>query len=162
MADPVYNVLFLGAANSTRSILAESILRKNGAGRFNAFSAAGVPEGQVNPCALRVLTNFGYPTAGLRSKSWDEFTGAAAPVMDFVFTLCDSAAAQTCPIWPGNPITAHWGIEDPAAAQGTELVKYMIFVSALQRLRTRIGVFLSLPRTTIDSMAMAARAHQAR
>ena len=115
MAEHVFNVLFLCTGNSARSILAESILRKEGAGRFRAFSAGSHPKGVVNPFALKVLESYNYPTEGLRSKSWDEFAAPGAPIMDFVFTVCDTAAAETCPVWPGQPMTAHWGIEDPAA-----------------------------------------------
>ena len=118
MADP-YNVLFLCTGNSARSILAESILRKDGVGRFRSFSAGSQPKGTVHPMALRVLAEAGYPVDDMRSKSWQEFAGAGAPAMDFVFTVCDNAAGEACPIWPGQPMTAHWGIEDPAAVEGT-------------------------------------------
>jgi len=118
-ATRIFNVLFLCTGNSARSILAESILRQDGAGRFRAFSAGSQPKGEVHPTALRVLENFHYPTGDLRSKSWDEFAGPDAPVMDFVFTVCDNAAGEVCPFWPGQPMTAHWGIEDPAAVTGT-------------------------------------------
>ncbi len=123
MADRIYNVLFLCTGNSARSILAESILRKDGAGHFRAFSAGSHPKGRVNPFALKVLDSFHYPADGFRSKSWEEFTGPGAPVMDFVFTVCDNAAGETCPIWPGQPMTAHWGIEDPAAVEGSDIQK---------------------------------------
>lgn len=118
MSDRVYNVLFLCTGNSARSILTESILRKDGSGRFRAFSAGSQPKGEVNPVALRVLESMNYPTDGLRSKIWEEFAVPDAPVMDFVFTVCDNAAGESCPIWPGQPMTAHWGIEDPAAIEG--------------------------------------------
>ena len=121
MAEHLLNVLFLCTGNSARSILAESILRKEGARRFRAFSAGSHPKDAVNPFALKVLESYNYPTEGLRSKSWDEFAAPGAPVMDFVFTVCDTAAAEACPIWPGQPMTAHWGIEDPAAVDGTEI-----------------------------------------
>ena len=114
MSDPIYNVLFLCTGNTARSVLAEGILRKDGAGRFRAFSAGSQPKGVVNPFALKTLEAFGYPSDGFRSKSWEEFASPDAPAMDFVFTVCDSAAGETCPIWPGQPMTAHWGIEDPA------------------------------------------------
>ena len=157
MLERVYNVLFLCTGNTARSILAESILRKDGAGRFNAFSAGSFPKGHVNPFALNVLETHEYPTDGLRSKSWDEFTTPDAPAMDFVFTVCDNAAGETCPIWPGHPMTAHWGIEDPAAAEGSAFEKQTAFVTALRYLKTRISVFASLPLAAIDSMALGSR-----
>jgi arsenate reductase len=118
MADRVFNVLFLCTGNSARSILAESILRKDGAGRFNAFSAGSHSKGAVNPFALKVLESLNFPTDGLRSKDWNEFAAPGAPALDFVFTVCDSAAGEVCPLWPGQPMTAHWGIEDPAIVEG--------------------------------------------
>ena len=118
MTDRVYNVLFLCTGNTARSILAESILRKDGAGRFNAFSAGSHPKGVVNPFAIKTLAEYGYPTEGFRSKNWEEFATPDAPKMDFVFTVCDNAAGEACPVWPGQPMTAHWGIEDPAAVEG--------------------------------------------
>ena len=126
-----YNVLFLCTGNTARSILAESILRKDGRGRFRAFSAGSQPKGEVNPFALKVLQRLDYPTDGLRSKSWEEFAAPDAPVMDFVFTVCDNAAGEACPVWPGQPMTAHWGIEDPAAVEGTELQKEAAFVDRI-------------------------------
>jgi arsenate reductase (thioredoxin) len=157
MANCLYNVLFLCTGNTARSILAESILRKDGAGRFNAFSAGSQPKGTVNPFALKVLEANGYPTYGLRSKSWDEFAKPDAPVMDFVFTVCDSAAGEACPVWPEQPMTAHWGIEDPAAVQGSDLEKERAFVQAAKYLKNRISVFLSLPLASIDQVALAQR-----
>ena len=121
MAERMFNVLFLCTGNSGRSILAELILRKIGSDRFAAFSAGSHPKGAVNPFAIKVLERLEYPTDGLRSKSWDEFAAPGAPTMDFVFTLCDDAASETCPVWPGQPMTAHWGIEDPAAVEGTDI-----------------------------------------
>ena len=138
MADRVFNVLFLCTGNTARSILAESILRKDGAGRFRAFSAGSHPKGAVNPFALKVLESIDYPTEGLRSKSWDEFAAPGAPEMDFVFTVCDNAAGEVCPVWPGQPMTAHWGIEDPAAVEGTDLEKERAFVRRSATSRTRI------------------------
>jgi arsenate reductase len=157
MADRVYNVLFLCTGNSARSILAESILRKDGGGHFRAFSAGSHPRGRVNPFALKVLESFGYPTEGLRSKSWEELTGAAAPVMDFVFTVCDNAAGESCPIWPGQPMTAHWGIEDPDAVDGSDLQKEAAFVTAFRSLKTRIGLFTALPLKSLDAITLGAR-----
>src|SRR5271170_7940371 len=130
MIDRIYNVLFLCTGNSARSILAESILQKDGAGRFNAFSAGSHPKDAVNPFALKVLESYNYPAHGLRSKSWDEFAAPGAPEMDFAFTVCDNAAAEVCPVWPGQPMTAHWGIEDPAAVEGTDIQKEAAFVLA--------------------------------
>ena len=121
MSDHFYNVLFLCTGNSARSILAESIMRKDGQGRFRSFSAGSQPKAQVNPFALKVLESLDYPTDGMRSKSWQEYAVPDAPVMDFVFTVCDSAAGESCPVWPGQPMTAHWGIEDPASVEGTDL-----------------------------------------
>ncbi len=157
MSERVYNVMFLCTGNSARSILAESILRHEGDGRFRAFSAGSDPKGQVNPFALRVLDGNGYPTDGLRSKSWDEFSGPDAPAMDFVFTVCDNAAGEACPIWPGRPMTAHWGIDDPAAVEGLDVDKLAAFNQAFRYLKTRIGAFLSLPLSSIDKMTLGAR-----
>jgi arsenate reductase len=157
VADRVYNVLFLCTGNSARSIMAESILGRDGAGRFRAFSAGSQPKGIVNPFALKVLRSVGYPAEGLRSKSWEEFTAPGAPVMDFVFTVCDNAAGETCPVWPGQPMTAHWGIEDPAAAEGSDIQKEAAFVAALRYLRNRISVFTALPIASLDRMALDAR-----
>jgi arsenate reductase (thioredoxin) len=156
MSNP-YNVLFLCTGNSARSILAESILQKDGAGRFRAFSAGSHPKGAINPFALKVLEAFGYPHEGFRSKSWDEFAEAGAPPMDFVFTVCDSAAGEACPVWPGQPMTAHWGIEDPAAVEGSDIEKETAFNAAFRYLKNRISVFTSLPLTSIDSLALGMR-----
>ncbi|RWM05318.1 MAG: arsenate reductase ArsC [Mesorhizobium sp.] len=157
MSDPVYNVLFLCTGNSARSILAESILQKDGAGRFHAFSAGSQPKGKVNPLALKVLAAMGYPANGFRSKSWDEFAVPGAPTMDFVFTVCDDAAEEACPVWPGQPMTAHWGIEDPAAVEGSDLEKERAFSTAARYMKARIGAFLSLPIASIDRMALGAK-----
>lgn len=154
MTDRVFNVLFLCTGNTARSILAEGILRKDGQGRFNAFSAGSQPKGTVNPFALKVLQSYGYPTEGLRSKSWDEFAGPDAPVMDFIFTVCDNAAGEACPIWPGHPASAHWGIEDPAAVEGTDIEKERTFVQAFQYLHNRISVLLSLPVAEMEREAL--------
>jgi arsenate reductase len=156
----IYNVLFLCTGNSARSILAESILRKEAAGRFQAYSAGSIPKGEVHPLALRVLENQDYPTEGVRSKSWLEFATPDAPVMDFVFTVCDNAAGEACPIWPGQPMTAHWGIEDPAAAEGTALQKEAAFMTAFHYLQRRIAAFASLPLASIDRMALGTHLHE--
>jgi arsenate reductase len=155
--DRVFNVLFLCTGNTARSILAESILRKEGRGRFRAFSAGSQPKGTVNPYAIRVLERAEYPTDGLRSKNWSEFAAPDAPVMDFVFTVCDNAADEACPVWPGQPMTAHWGIEDPAAVDGTDLEKEAAFVKAQRYLRNRIVAFVNLPLSSIDALSLGAK-----
>ena len=157
MAERMFNVLFLCTGNSARSIIAESLLRKDGAGRFRAFSAGSHPKGAVNRFALKELESIGYPTDDLRSKSWDEFAAPGAPVMDFAFTVCDTAAAETCPVWPGQPMTAHWGIEDPAAVEGTDVQKQAAFVLATRYLKTRISIFISLPIRSLDKMSLNAK-----
>ena len=157
MSDRIYNVLFLCTGNTARSVLAEGILRKDGAGRFNAYSAGSQPKGVVNPFALKVLGDQGYPTDGFRSKNWDEFAVPGAPVMDFVFTVCDSAAGEACPLWPGQPMTAHWGIPDPAAVDGTDLEKEAAFVTAFKQMRNRITVFTALPLKSIDALSLNAK-----
>lgn len=157
MSERVYNVMFLCTGNSARSVLAESILNKDGGGKFQAFSAGSHPKGAINPMAIRVLAGNGYPTEGLRSKSWDEFSQPGSPVMDFVFTVCDNAAGETCPIWPGHPMTAHWGIDDPAAVEGSDIEKQAAFVQAFRYLRNRISAFVSLPLASIDKMALGTR-----
>ena len=153
----VFNVLFLCTGNSARSIIAESVLRKDGGGRFMAFSAGSHPKAEIHPTALKVLENFHYPTDGLCSKSWDEFAGPDAPVMDFVFTVCDNAAGEACPLWPSQPMTAHWGIEDPAAATGTALEQEMAFINALSYMKARIAGFSALPIASLDRMSLATR-----
>ena len=160
MADRVFNVLFLCTGNTARSILAESILRKDGAGRFNAFSAGSQPKGIVTPFALKVLTSLTYPTDNLRSKGWEEFAVSGAPEMDFVFTVCDNAAGESCPIWPGQPMTAHWGIEDPAAVEGTDIQKEAAFVTAARYLKNRISAFTNLPLKNLDQMTIAAQVRE--
>ena len=154
MSDP-YNVLFLCTGNSARSILAEAILNKDGAGCFNAFSAGSFPKGQVHLEALKLLDELGHPTDGFRSKSWDEFAADGAPPLDFVFTVCDNAAGETCPFWPGQPMTAHWGIEDPAAIEGDR--QPQAFRNAYYALQRRIGLFLSLPFESIDELSLQTR-----
>ena len=157
MTDRIYNVLFLCTGNSARSILAESILAKDGAGRFRAFSAGSQPKGAVNPFALKVLRSFDYPAEGFRSKSWEEFAKPDAPVLDFVFTVCDNAAGEACPVWPGQPMTAHWGIEDPAAGEGADIEKEKAFVAAFRYLRNRISVFAALPMESLDKAALGTK-----
>ncbi len=157
MTDRIFNVLFLCTGNTARSVLAEGILRRDGEGRFNAFSAGSQPKGVVNPFALKTLEAFGYPADGFRSKSWDEFAGASAPQMDFVFTVCDSAAGEACPVWPGHPMTAHWGIEDPAAVEGTNIDKERAFAEAFRFMRNRIAAFIALPMQSLDEMSLRAR-----
>jgi arsenate reductase len=156
MIEHVHNVLFLCTGNTARSIMAEAILRKDGAGRFSTFSAGSQPKGTVNPLALKTLAAHGYPSRGFRSKSWDEFVSPGAPEIDFVLTVCDSAAGEACPIWPGRPITAHWGIEDPAAVQGSERDKERAFAEAFRYLRSRIEAFTALPLETIGAMECTA------
>lgn len=157
MTERVFNVLFLCTGNSARSVLGESILRKDGAGRFRAFSAGSRPRGAVNSFALKVLGAFDYPTDGFRSKSWDEFAPPDAPKMDFVFTVCDDAAGETCPIWPGHPMTAHWGIEDPATVEGSDVDKERAFNTAFRHMRNRITCFIALPLASLDKMALTNR-----
>jgi arsenate reductase len=157
MRDRPYNVLFLCTHNCARSIMAESILRKDGAENFRAFSAGSMPRGAVNAIALKVLDSFGYPTDTLASKSWEVFTAPTAPYLDFVFTVCDAAAGETCPLWPGRPITAHWGIEDPAAVNGSDIEKERAFVTAFGYLRKRISIFTSLPIASLGSPLLTAR-----
>jgi len=160
MTEPVFNVLFLCTGNSARSILAEAILRQDGGTRFRAFSAGSQPKGEVHPMALTVLEKYGYATEGLRSKSWDEFAPADAPKMDFIFTVCDNAASETCPIWPGQPMTAHWGMDDPAAVTGSVLEQEAAFVSTFKQARNRISLFCSLPMVALDQLALHAKLRQ--
>jgi arsenate reductase len=157
MTERIFNVLFLCTGNSARSILAESILTKDGGGRFRAFSAGSQPKGAVNPFALKVLRAYDYPADGFRSKSWKEFARADAPVMDFVFTVCDNAAGEACPVWPGQPMTAHWGIEDPVAVEGADIQKEAAFVTAFRYLKTRISVFTALPIESLDKAALGTK-----
>jgi arsenate reductase len=156
-ADRVYNVLFLCTGNSARSVLGEALLNHVGNGRFRAFSAGSTPKGQVHPMTLNVLRETGVPIEGLRSKSWEEFARPDAPKLDFVFTVCDNAAGESCPIWPGQPATAHWGIEDPAAVEGPEFKQRLAFEDALKFMRSRIATFVSLPLESIDRMALASK-----
>ncbi len=151
MTDRVYNVLFLCTGNSARSILGEVLLNHDGGGRFKSWSAGSQPKGAVHPMALDVLSGLGFATEGLRSKSWDEFAAPGAPVFDFIFTVCDNAAGEACPVWLGHPMTAHWGIEDPAAVEGEG--QREAFMTALRYLRRRIELFLALPLDSLDKMA---------
>jgi len=154
MTEQTFNVLYLCTGNSARSILAESILNQIGKGRFKAFSAGSHPSGTVNPYVLELLKQQGLPTDGLRSKSWDEFAAPDVPLLDFVFTVCDNAAGEVCPIWPGQPMTAHWGIEDPAAAEGNDTAKRDAVSAAFRLLNRRISLFVSLPMSKLDSMSL--------
>ena len=155
MTSKGHNVLFLCTGNSARSILAEAILDRAGQGRFRAFSAGSFPKGEVHPAAITLLKELDYEIAGFRSKSWDEFAGPGAPQVDFIFTVCDNAAGETCPVWPGHPITAHWGIEDPAVVEGDGQAE--AFWNAYQQLRRRIELFLALPLDAIDEMSLQNR-----
>jgi protein-tyrosine-phosphatase len=154
VADPVFNVLFLCTGNSARSILAESLLNNLGKGRFCAFSAGSHPGGEVNPFALALLEKNGFPTSELRSKSWDEFAQPDAPQLDFVITVCDNAAGEVCPAWPGQPITAHWGVPDPAAVVGSDARKRHATVEAMNQLQRRISLFVSLPFAKLDRIKL--------
>ncbi|MEO1168697.1 MAG: arsenate reductase ArsC [Pseudomonadota bacterium] len=152
MSDTIFNILFLCTGNSARSILAEALLNREGQGRFRAFSAGSQPKGTVHPMALATLERAGFKTEGFRSKSWDEFAAPDAPQLDFVFTVCDNAAGETCPVWPGQPMSAHWGIEDPAAVEGEG--QREAFEQALHFLRNRIALFTALPIDSIDAMSL--------
>ena len=154
---PPKTVLFLCTGNSARSILAESILNREGQERFKAYSAGSMPNGQVHPRALHLLRSLHHPVAGLRSKPWDEFAVPGAPALDFVFTVCDNAAGEVCPIWPGQPITAHWGIPDPAAAAGSDAQIALAFAEAYRRLSNRIDLFVNLPMAKLDRMSLQRR-----
>jgi len=157
MTEPIYNVLFLCTGNSARSILAEAILAHRGAGRFRSFSAGSHPNGRVNPFALALLERLGWPTDGYRSKSWDEFAVPGAPPLHFVFTVCDNAAGEVCPVWPGQPVTAHWGIPDPAAVEGTEMQKTEAFREAFRVLDRRVELFTSLPLASLEGLSLVQR-----
>ncbi|QIE44663.1 arsenate reductase ArsC [Pseudohalocynthiibacter aestuariivivens] len=154
MSDPIKNVLFLCTGNSARSILAESILNREGLGRFRAYSAGSDPKDSPHPRALHLLDNMNHPTGDLRAKSWDEFATPNAPQMDFVFTVCDNAANEVCPFWPGQPISAHWGLPDPAAVTGTEAEQALAFAETYRMLRNRISIFVNLPMNQLDEMTL--------
>ncbi len=154
VAKKVFNVLFICTGNSARSIMAEAVLNRAGQGRFRAFSAGSQPKGRVHPYALDLLRRLHYDVSGARSKSWTEFTGPNAPKLDFAFTLCDDAAAETCPVWPGQPMTAHWGLPDPASKIGTEADMRFAFADAMRMLTNRINIFVSLPIKSLDSLTL--------
>ena len=156
MADP-FNVLFLCTGNSARSIMAEAILNKLGAGKFRAYSAGSQPKGRVNPRTIELLQSLGYDTSGFRSKGWNEFAKPGAPALDFVFTVCDNAAGETCPVWPGQPMTAHWGVPDPAEAKGSTAEIALAFKDAYRMLHQRIGVFTALPIRSLDQLSLQQR-----
>jgi arsenate reductase (thioredoxin) len=154
MANRPYNVLFLCTGNSARSIVAEAILNKLGAGKFRAYSAGSQPKGRVHPLAIQLLRSLGYDTSGFRSKSWTEFADPGAPLLDFVFTVCDDAAGEVCPIWPGQPTTAHWGLPDPAEAEGNPAEIALAFKDTYRMLNQRIGIFVSLPLHSLDQLSL--------
>jgi arsenate reductase (thioredoxin) len=157
LADHPYNVLFLCTGNSARSIMAEAILNKLGAGKFHAYSAGSRPKGQVHSETVRLLQGLGYDTSGFRSKSWSEFAKPGAPSLDFAFTVCDNAAGETCPVWPGQPMTAHWGIPDPAEAKGNSAEIALAFKDAYRMLHQRIGIFTALPLRSLDSLTLQSK-----
>jgi arsenate reductase len=158
--DRTYNVLFLCTGNSARSIMAESILNREGKGRFKAFSAGSHPAGQVNPVAVDILKSMNYPIDALRSKDWAEFDRADAPELNFVFTVCDKAAGEVCPVWPGQPMTAHWGFPDPAAFEGPDVDKRAFFLNVFKQIYFRIGIFVSLPMASLDKLTLQRRLNE--
>ena len=157
MSDQIFNVLFLCTGNSARSIIAEAILNRVGQGRFRAYSAGSQPKGEVHPFAIELLKGVNHDTSFARSKSWEEFATDDAPVMDFVFTVCDNAANEACPVWPGQPMTAHWGVPDPAAVEGTDAEKHLAFAEAYRMLNNRISIFTSLPLASLDRLTLQGR-----
>jgi protein-tyrosine-phosphatase len=154
MMDRPFNVLFLCTGNSARSIMAEAILNREGRGNFRAFSAGSQPKGHVHPCTIDLLRKLNFDVSGLRSKSWHEFSGSGATPLDFVFTVCDNAAGESCPFWPGQPMTAHWGVPDPAAATGNEAEIRLAFADAFRMLSNRISIFVSLPLRSLDRLSL--------
>jgi protein-tyrosine-phosphatase len=160
MDDKNYNVLFLCTGNSARSIIGECLLNQLGQGRFRGFSAGSQPKGEIHPIALDLLRRQNFPVDDLRSKNWDEFSGTDAPPLDFVFTLCDSAAAEACPVWPGQPMSAHWGMADPAAVEGTEAERHMAFADTLRMLTNRLETFTSLPIVSLDRLSLQKRLNE--
>lgn len=157
MTDQMLNVLFLCTGNSARSILAEAILQREGIGKFNAYSAGSQPRGEIHPVAAHVLELKNFDSSKFRSKSWEEFSGPDAPKLDFVFTVCDNAANEVCPIWPGQPMSAHWGLPDPAAVEGSEAEVHAAFFDTWRMLTNRISIFVNLPLNTLDSMSLQQR-----
>jgi arsenate reductase (thioredoxin) len=157
MTSQPFNVLFLCTGNSARSIIGEAIINRVGAGRFKGYSAGSMPKGQVHPLTLRLLNQLNYDTTRLRSKPWDEFSAPGAPQLDFVFTVCDNAANETCPIWPGQPMSAHWGVPDPAAVEGSDSEKALAFADTYRMLNSRIGIFTSLPLASLDKLSLQRR-----
>lgn len=157
MSERPYNVLFLCTGNSARSIIAEAILNREGRGKFRGYSAGSQPKGAVHPYTLDLLRRMNFDVSGYRSKSWTEFAGPGAPKLDFVFTVCDSAAAESCPVWPGQPMTAHWGVPDPAAATGTEAEIRLAFAEAFRMLNNRISIFVNLPLRSLDKLSLQKR-----
>ena len=157
MADRAFNVLFLCTGNSARSIMAEAILNKLGAGKFHAYSAGSQPKNHVHPETIQLLQGLGYATGGFRSKSWSEFAKPGAPPLDFVFTVCDNAAGESCPVWPGQPMTAHWGVPDPAAAEGSPAEIALAFKDTYRMLHQRIGVFTALPIRSLDQLSLQSK-----
>src|SRR5687767_11301405 len=160
MTDHVFNALFVCTGNSARSIIAKALLNYHGAGRFKAFSAGSHPKGRVHPYALDILRALKLPTDGLRSKGWEEFATPDAPKLDFVFTVCDDAANETCPVWPGQPMSAHWGVPDPAAVEGIEAMKRAAFADTCRMMTNRISVFTSLPFKSLDRLSLQKRLHE--
>lgn len=160
MSDQAFNVLFLCTGNSARSIIAEAVLNRVGAGKFKAYSAGSHPKGEVHPYALQLLKSLNHDTSGFRSKDWSEFAVPGAPEMNFVFTVCDNAAAEACPVWPGQPMTAHWGLPDPAVVEGTDAEKHLAFAETYRMLNNRISIFTSLPMKSLDKLALQKRLHE--
>ena len=156
-ADRPLNVLFLCTGNSARSIMAEAIINRLGVGKFKGYSAGSMPSGKVHPLALQLLNRLNYDTSDARSKSWEEFAAAGAPKLDFVFTVCDNAANEVCPIWPGQPMSAHWGVPDPVAFKGDEAQRALAFADTYRMLNNRIGIFTSLPLTSLDKISLQRR-----